>query len=99
MLIRWCSRGEIPSFILSSLFAVPHSLHKDKQAFARHQVRLDLEARNARHTHLSEDGLAIHQTLIDPDDLNDRSLHLTLDLEKSNKVRTPVLHLKSIALV
>ncbi len=63
----------------------------------RHQIRLDPEARNARHTHLSEDDLTIHQTLIDPDDLNDWFLHLTLDLEKSNKARTPVLHLESIA--
>ncbi len=64
---------------------------------ARHQIRLDPEARNARHTHLSADGLAIYQTLIDPDDLNDWSLHLTLDLEKSNERRTPVLRLESIA--
>ena len=64
---------------------------------ARHQIRLDPEARNARHTHISEDGLTIHQTLIDPDDLNDWAIHLTLDLEKSNEARTPVLHLESIA--
>jgi len=64
---------------------------------ARHQIRLDPEARNARHTHLSEDGLTLHQTLIDPDDLNDWSLHLTLDLEKSNDRRTPVLRLESLA--
>ncbi len=64
---------------------------------ARHQIRLDPEARNARHTYVSEDSLTIHQTLIDPDDLNDWSVHLTLDLEKSNEQRTPVLHLESIA--
>jgi hypothetical protein len=64
---------------------------------ARHQIRLDPEARNARHTHISEDGLTIHQTLIDPDDLNDWAIHLTLDLEKSNETRTPILHLESIA--
>jgi hypothetical protein len=64
---------------------------------ARHQIRLDPEARNARHTYISEDGLTIHQTLIDPDDLNDWCLHLTLDLKKSNETRTPVLHLESIA--
>ncbi|HEX7260485.1 MAG TPA: DUF3516 domain-containing protein, partial [Luteolibacter sp.] len=63
----------------------------------RHQIRLDPEARNARHTHIAEDGLTIHQTLIDPDDLNDWSIHLTLDLEKSNDARTPVLYLESIA--
>jgi hypothetical protein len=64
---------------------------------ARHQIRLDPEARNARHTHISDDGLTVHQTLIDPDDLNDWSIHLTLDPEKSNEARTPVLHLESLA--
>jgi len=53
---------------------------------------------NNRHSSIHpEDGLTIHQTLIDPDDLNDWSLHLTLDPEKSNEARTPVLHLESIA--
>jgi superfamily II RNA helicase len=61
------------------------------------QIRLDPEARNARHTHLSEDRRTIHQTLIDPDDLNDWTIHLTLDLEKSNELRTPVLKLESIS--
>jgi superfamily II RNA helicase len=64
---------------------------------ARHQIRLDPEARNARHTHVSDDGLTLHQTLIDPEDLNDWSLHLTLDREKSDTRRTPVLHLESLA--
>jgi superfamily II RNA helicase len=64
---------------------------------ARHQIRLDPEARNARHTHVSDDGLTLHQTLIDPEDLNDWSLHLTLDREKSDERRTPVLHLESLA--
>lgn len=64
---------------------------------ARHQIRLDPEARNARHTHLSDDNLAIHQTLIDPEDLNDWSIHLTLDPAKSNEARTPVMFLESIA--
>ena len=66
---------------------------------ARHQIRLDPEAHNARHTHISEDGLTIRQTLIDPDDLNDWQIHLTLDLAKSNVTRTPVLHLEFIGLL
>ncbi len=74
------------------LQAVLNTYHSE-----RHQIRLDPEARNARHTHISADGLTIHQTLIDPDDLNDWSLHLTLDPEKSNTRRTPVLHLESLA--
>ncbi len=60
-------------------------------------IRLDPEARNARHTRLSEDGLTIHKILIDPDDLNHWFLHLTLDPEKSNEARTPVICLESIA--
>ena len=64
---------------------------------ARHQIRLDPEARNARHTHFSEDGLTINQTLIDPDDFNDWSLQLTIDLEKSNETKTPVIFLERIS--
>lgn len=64
---------------------------------AHHQIRLDPEARNARHTHRSDDGLTIHQTIIDPDELNDWSIHLTLDPEKSDENRTPILILEEIA--
>jgi superfamily II RNA helicase len=60
------------------------------------QIRLDPEARNARHTHIADDGITLHQTLIDPDELNDWSIHLTLDLEKSNEARTPILRLEGI---
>jgi hypothetical protein len=66
---------------------------------ARHHIRLDPEARNARHTVISEDGLTIRQTLIDPEDLNDWQIILTLDLVKSNEARTPVLHLEGITAV
>lgn len=73
---------------------------------ARHEfIRLDPEARNARHTHVPElpgpndlrGILTITQTLVDPDDANDWALHLTLDLVKSNRTRTPVLRLEDIA--
>jgi len=63
---------------------------------ARHQIRLDPEARNARHMHLAEDGISISQTLIDPDDLNDWALRLTLDIAKSDERRTPVLRLETL---
>jgi hypothetical protein len=72
---------------------------------ARQHIRLDPEARNARHTHLSQlpkpgesqPFLPIVQTLIDPDDLNDWAIFLTLDLAKSNNTRTPVLMLETLA--
>jgi len=72
---------------------------------ARHHIRLDPEARNARHTHLPElpkpgesrPFLPIVQTLVDPDDINDWAIFLTLDLEKSKLTRTPVLLLETIA--
>ena len=63
------------------------------------QIRLDPEARNARHTHIEDDHITIHQTLIDPDDLNDWSINLTLDIEKSNEARTPILRLESISAI
>ncbi|MEI6607120.1 MAG: DUF3516 domain-containing protein [Verrucomicrobiota bacterium] len=71
----------------------------------RHQIRLDPEARNARHTHLPElpkpgspqPFLPVVQTLVDPDELNDWAIFLTLDLEKSNLTRTPVLLLENLA--
>ncbi len=85
----------LPRQLLNGPFDFLHRAHGIKLP----KPRLDLKNgfRNARHTHLSEDGLTLHQTLIDPDDLNDWSLHLTLDLEKSNEARTPVLHLEAIA--
>ncbi len=63
---------------------------------ARQMIRLDPEARNARHTHIADDGVTIHQTLIDPDDLNDRFVRLTLDVAKSDEARTPILRLEGI---
>lgn len=65
----------------------------------RGQIRLDPEARNARHTHIAENGITIHQVLIDPEDLNDWALHLTLNVEKTNEMRTPVLKLENLAVV
>jgi hypothetical protein len=71
---------------------------------ARQHIRLDPEARNARHSHIpalphptdSNQHLAIEQSLIDPDDCNDWAIHLTLDLVKSNLTRTPVMLLENI---
>ncbi|MFT4176409.1 MAG: DUF3516 domain-containing protein [Luteolibacter sp.] len=63
---------------------------------ARSQIRLDPEARNARHTHLADDGVTLHQMLLDPEDFNDWALHLTVDTEKSTAAKTPVLRLERI---
>jgi hypothetical protein len=73
---------------------------------ARHRIRLDPEARNARHTRIPElppaadhhQGLPITQTLIDPEDSNDWAVHLTLDLVQSNRTRTPILRLETLGL-
>jgi hypothetical protein len=70
---------------------------------ARGPIRLDPEARNARHTHLAPlpqslpSHLSVEQMLIDSDGLNDWSVRLTLDVEKSNIQRSPVLALEDIA--
>jgi hypothetical protein len=69
---------------------------------ARERIRLDPEARNARHTRVPEmpvpapQTLPITQTLIDPDDQNDWALHLTLDLTQSDRQRTPIFRLESL---
>jgi hypothetical protein len=69
---------------------------------ARERIRLDPEARNARHTRIPEmpipppQTLPITQTLIDPDDQNDWALHLTLDLTQSDRQRTPIFRLESL---
>jgi len=70
---------------------------------ARGPIRLDPEARNARHTHIPPlpqslpPHISIEQMLIDSEDLNDWSLRLTVDVEKSNIQRTPVLTLEELA--
>jgi superfamily II RNA helicase len=72
---------------------------------ARHLIRLDPEARNARHSHIpalphltaAQPYLAIEQTLIDPDALNDWAVFLTLDLAKSDLTGTPVMLLETLA--
>lgn len=62
----------------------------------RGRIRLDPEARNARHTRISDDGLTIDQTLIDPEDMNDWFLRFALDVETTNASRTPVISLEFI---
>lgn len=77
----------------------PERIRRLLDAFheSRQRIRLDPEARNARHTHLAEDGVTIGQTLVDPDDFNDWTLRLTLDVAKSDETLTPVLRLEDIA--
>ncbi len=76
----------------------PERLQKQLDDYhAGHQrIRLDPEARNSRHTHLADDGITVDQTLIDPDELNDWSATFTINREKSDERRTPVLHLESL---
>lgn len=72
---------------------------------ARDLIRLDPEARNARHTHLPElpaandfrGVLPVTQTVVDPEEINDWALHLTLDLVKSDHARVPVLRLEEMS--
>jgi superfamily II RNA helicase len=54
--------------------------------FAGHQrIRLDPEARAAKHTRISEDSprrWIVEQSLVDPEELNDWSLRLAIDLDR-----------------
>jgi hypothetical protein len=62
-----------------------------------HALRLDPEARNLRHTHVSpsDDGLTwkVEQMLVDVEGLNDWVLETEVDLEASRKEEEPVLRL------
>lgn len=76
----------------------------DRYLAGRGMVRLDPEARSAKHTRIAEmsahagaGGLAVTQTLVDPEDCNDWALHLVLDTAKSDETRTPVMRLAAIA--
>jgi hypothetical protein len=69
--------------------------------FQTHQhIRLDPEARSAKHTHLLEESprrWIIEQTLIDPDEMNDWSVRVIVDLDGCDSAGKTVLMLDSIA--
>jgi hypothetical protein len=68
------------------------------------RIRLDPEARNARHTRIGDlpgpndfrGVIDVTQTLVDPDESNDWALHLSLDLAQSDRARLPVLRLEDL---
>lgn len=64
-------------------------------------IRLDPEARNAKHTHIEEIPeqkiWRISQTLVDQENLNDHAATFRLDLQASDQKNSPVLTLESIA--
>jgi superfamily II RNA helicase len=77
----------------------PDRLSAARDAFKREHgdLRLDPEARNLRHTHVtpSEDGArwVVQQTLVDPDGFNDWIVEVGVDLAGSRAAGQPVLRL------
>ncbi len=69
--------------------------------FAKHQrIRLDPEARAAKHTRISEDSprrWICEQTLVDPDEWNDWAFKLTIDLDRCDAAAGIVLVLDDLA--
>ena len=69
--------------------------------YAEHQrIRLDPEARAAKHSRLSDEQArrwTVEQTLVDPEELNDWFLKLAIDLDRSDAEARPVLTLESLA--
>ena len=69
--------------------------------FAGHErVRLDPEARAAKHTRISEDSprrWIFEQTIVDSEELNDWSLKLVIDLDRCDAAGVAVLQLDSLA--
>jgi len=66
-------------------------------------IRLDPEARNARHTYVipSEDkrSWTVQQLLIDPDEHNDWKAEFQVDLKASRETGEPALRLREISSV
>ena len=66
----------------------------------RGRLRLDPEARNARHTYFEADAsavtLKVQQMLLDPEDFNDWVAEFSVDLAASRKAGTPALGLHRI---
>lgn len=64
-------------------------------------IRLDPEARNAKHTHIEEVPeqkiWRISQTLVDQENLNDHTATFLLDLQASDQKNSPALTLESIS--
>jgi len=68
----------------------------DRYYAERERIRLDPEARAAKHTHLDDEHVrrwTIEQILVDPEENNDWSLHLVIDLDRSDAEDRPVLTL------
>jgi superfamily II RNA helicase len=68
--------------------------------FETHQrIRLDPEARAAKHTRINEEAprrWLIEQTLVDPEELNDWSLKIRIDLDQCDSAGNAILVLESI---
>lgn len=65
-----------------------------------HNIRLDPEARNKKHLHISDQAgsrqQSITQTIVDDDNLNDWQITLVLDLDKTDESGTPHLTMDSV---
>ncbi len=71
--------------------------------FAGHQrIRLDPEARAAKHTRISEDNQRrwiVEQTLVDPEELNDWSLVIVIDLDRCDAAGGVVIDLQGFSAI
>jgi hypothetical protein len=71
--------------------------------FAQHElIRLDPEARAAKHTRISEDSphrWICEQILVDPEELNDWSLKLVIDLDQCNAAAAVVMVMDGLSAI
>jgi hypothetical protein len=80
----------------------PERLHSALDAYRVEHgpLRLDPEARNLRHTHLSPSAdmpsLRVEQVLVDPDMVNDWVAEFEIDLAASREAQQPVLGLRRL---
>jgi superfamily II RNA helicase len=64
----------------------------EAHAAVRGRIRLDPEARNARHTYVEPKTWRVQQMLVDPEEANDWVAEFRVDLELSRERGEPVLH-------
>jgi hypothetical protein len=93
-LVKALSRGDVATILALIEPADPEGVAWNRQRieslldayFADHErIRLDPEARAAKHTRISEEDprrLIVEQTLVDPEELNDWSLKIAIDLDR-----------------
>lgn len=82
----WMKEANVrPKSIAREMFEHWQSFEDYVKTYGLERIRLDPEARAAKHTRISEEEprkWIVEQTLVDPEELNDWSLKISIDLDR-----------------